>query len=215
MRKRSSILAVVLIIAGAGLAGSGRGADQEGTDKAAGSRKAARAEKAEARAARHRTEIDHMAQETLDELFADSDKAKELFGRAVGYAVFSNVKFSLGVSGGGGSGVAVDKATKKHTYMRMGTAGLSLGLGGQKYQLVFLFQDSKTFSSFVNKGWEANAQANAAAGTKGVNAETSFTDGLAVFQLTDKGLMLQADISGTKYWQSKRLNGKPAGKQHR
>ncbi len=31
-------------------------------------------------------------------------------------------------------------------------------------------------------------------------------NGLAVYQITDKGLMLQADISGTKNWKNKKLN---------
>ena len=59
---------------------------------------------------------------------------------------------------------------------------------------------------FVDKGWQADASANAVAGTKGANHGASFSHGLAVFQLTNKGLMAQADISGTKYWKSKKLN---------
>jgi hypothetical protein len=34
-----------------------------------------------------------------------------LYEESVGYAVFDNTKVAFGVSGGGGSGVAVDKAT--------------------------------------------------------------------------------------------------------
>ncbi len=157
-------------------------------------------------AGRKRAKIDAMASETLQELFSKSPKAQELYGKAYGYAVFSNLKISLGLTGGGGTGVAVNKSNETRTYMRMGTAGLNLGLGGQKYQLVFLFQDSKTFKDFVNKGWQADASASAVAGTAGVNAETTFTNGIALFQLTDGGLMLQADISGTKYWKSEKLN---------
>jgi hypothetical protein len=29
---------------------------------------------------------------------------------------------------------------------------------------------------------------------------------VAIFQLTHKGLMAQADVSGTKYWKHKKLN---------
>ena len=90
--------------------------------------------------------------------------------------------------------------------MKMATGGLNVGLGGQSYDLVFLFQDRPTFERFVDEGWEADASANAVAGPKGANAETSFRNGVAVFQMTRGGLMLQADISGTKYWASKKLN---------
>ncbi|MFQ5878158.1 MAG: YSC84-related protein [Acidobacteriota bacterium] len=158
------------------------------------------------RARAKRAEIDAMASETLERLFSKSRKSKELYARAYGYAVFDNLKISLGLTGGGGAGVAVHKASGRRIYMKMGTAGLNLGLGGQKYQVVFLFQDSKTFNSFVDKGWQADASASAVAGKAGVNAETTFTNGLAIFQLTEGGLMLQADISGTKYWKYKKLN---------
>jgi lipid-binding SYLF domain-containing protein len=156
--------------------------------------------------AAHRQEIDAEAKATLDRLFKESPKAKGLYDKAHGYAVFDNVKFAFGLSGGGGGGVAVDKKAGKRTYMKMGTAGLALGLGGQKYQVVFLFEDAKTFTNFVEKGWQAEAGATAAAGTAAAEAEATFMNGMAFYQLTESGLMLSADITGTKYWKNKKLN---------
>ena len=52
----------------------------------------------------------------------------------------------------------------------------------------------------------ATASANAVAGRAGANAEERFQNGLAVYTLTTASLMLQADLSGTKYWKSKKLN---------
>ncbi|HXH27747.1 MAG TPA: YSC84-related protein [Candidatus Polarisedimenticolia bacterium] len=153
-----------------------------------------------------REKIDAMAAEALKELFEKSDKAKELYKDSYGYAVFDNLKLSFGIAGGGGVGVAVNNSTKGRTYMKMGTAGVSLGLGGQKYQVVFLFQDKMTFDSFVNKGWEAGGSANAVAGKAGANAGATFINGMAIYQLTEGGLMLQADVSGTKYWKYDKLN---------
>jgi lipid-binding SYLF domain-containing protein len=121
--------------------------------------------------------------------------------------VFNNVKVAIGISGGGGSGVAVSKSGKR-IYMKMGTAGIGLGLGGQKYQVVFFFETDTALNSFVDKGWKAEGSAQAAAGDKGANAGASFTNGLAVYQLTDEGLMASVDISGTKYWKNDDLNKK-------
>jgi len=164
------------------------------------------AEEKTAKAGERRAKIDAMAEETLATLFSESPKAKELYGKAHGYAVFDNLKLSLFISGGGGVGVATTKGGGTRTYMKMGTAGLNIGLGGQKYQIVFLFQTRDGFDRFVDKGWQADAQANAVAGTAGANAAAAFKNGMAVFQITEAGLMLQADIAGTKYWQSKKLN---------
>ena len=161
---------------------------------------------AQSKAAEKRNKIDTVAKETLDRLFADSPHSKKLYKKAYGYAVFDNLKLSLMISAGGGRGVAVAKKSGTRTYMRMGTAGLNIGLGGQKYQVVFLFEEQQTFDNFVENGWEADANANAVLWKKGANAEATFRNGLAVYQLTGTGLMLQADIAGTKYWKNKKLN---------
>jgi len=153
-----------------------------------------------------RSEIDAMAGEALAELTKKNKNAGNLYESAYGYAVFDNLKIALGVSGGGGSGVAVAKDGSERTYMKMGTAGVGFGLGGQKYQVIFLFETEKAFRSFVDKGWKAEAGAQAAAGTEGVSAETTFHNGLAIYKITDKGLMASADVSGTKYWKNKKLN---------
>lgn len=156
---------------------------------------------------KQRTKIDADSEITLNELLEDNEKAQLLYDSAFGYATFNVVKISLAFTGGGGQGVAINKATGQRIYMRMGTGGLNLGLGGQVYQLVFMFEDKKTFDDFVNNGWEAGASANAVAGPAGLNAGASFINGVAVYQITEGGLMLQADISGTHYWRSK-LNRK-------
>lgn len=153
-----------------------------------------------------RAKINETADEALSALLASDSKAEELFQSAYGWAVFDNLKIAFGFSGGGGNGVAVNKQTGERTYMKMGTAGIGVGIGGQSYQVVFFFQDSRTFEQFVDKGWKADASAQAAAGTEGANATAGFVNGIAVWQMTDKGLMALADIAGTKYWKNKKLN---------
>ncbi|MCH8895902.1 MAG: hypothetical protein IH927_06540 [Proteobacteria bacterium] len=153
-----------------------------------------------------RAEIDAMAAATLKGLLKESSGAKRLYDESYAYAVFSNVKVSLFLTGGGGKGVSVVKASGKRTYMNMGLGGLNLGLGAHKYQVVFLFESEKVFEDFVEYGWTADASASAVAGVKGANAGTTFTHGMAIYSITDVGLMLTADITGTKYWKSKTLN---------
>jgi lipid-binding SYLF domain-containing protein len=153
-----------------------------------------------------RMKIDETAQEALNTLFATSPKAENLFEMSYGWAVFDNLKLAFGFSGGGGNGVAKVRVSGAKTYMKMGTAGIGVGLGVNKYQVVFLFQDSRTFNNFVEKGWQAEATASAVAGEAGAEAKTDFSNGMAIYQITDKGLMAHADIAGTKYWKNKKLN---------
>ena len=153
-----------------------------------------------------RMKIDETAQEALNTLFATSPKAENLFEMSYGWAVFDNLKLAFGFSGGGGNGVAKERVSGKKTYMKMGTAGIGVGLGVNKYQVVFFFQDSRTFENFVENGWQADATASAVAGQTGAEAKTDFSNGMAIYQITDTGLMALADIAGTKYWKNKKLN---------
>ena len=155
-----------------------------------------------------RQAIDEMANTTMDRLMSQSPQAKRLFDKSVGYAVFDNFKVAFLVSGGGGIGVAVERASRGRTYMKMGTAGIGVGLGGQSYGVFFLFADQETFRKFVERGWQADTTATAALWSKGAGADATFSHGLAVYQLTNKGLMAHVDISGTKYWKHRKLNAR-------
>lgn len=155
--------------------------------------------------AEKRAEIDAMAKQVLDEVLAKADGAKALRDKSHGWAAFDNTKVAVLVSGGGGRGVAVAKDGKR-TYMKMGTAGVGLGLGAQKYQVLFFFETKEKFDAFVESGWQGGAGAAAAAGTAGANAAATFTDGVAIFTITEKGLMANADVSGTKYSKNDKLN---------
>ena len=158
-------------------------------------------------AAEKRQSIDAMAEETLAELFRESSSAEKLYEEAYGYAVFSNLKFQFIVAGGGGKGVAVNKATGKRTYMNMGTGGVGLGIGGKKSSIVFLFEDERAFRRFVDNGWQADTQAGVAAGKAAADVESNFHNGLKYYQITKKGLIASADVSGTRYWEDDDLNG--------
>jgi lipid-binding SYLF domain-containing protein len=157
-------------------------------------------------AASKRAKIDETANKTKDDVLAANAKAKDLYAKSYGWAAFDNLKIAFGFSGGGGNGVAVVKKGDHRTYMKMGTAGIGLSLGAKKYQVLFLFQDKTTFDNFVEKGWQADASAGAQAGGEGAGVQTGFVNGIAVYQISDKGLMATADIAGTKYEKNDKLN---------
>ena len=153
-----------------------------------------------------RQEIDERARATLEKLTSTQPGARALYEQAAGYAVFTATKAGFIVTGGGGPGVAVDKASGRRTYMRMGTGGVGLGIGAQRYDLVILFETPAHVDRFIRGGWDASTTAQAAAGTDGVTVTSSFVGGVAFFQMTDRGLMAQADVSGTRFWAVEELN---------
>lgn len=128
-----------------------------------------------------------------------------------GYAVFSNVGINFVVfSAEGGIGLAHDNKTGKNTYMNMASGGVGFGLGLKDFKAVFLFENKKVFDNFVNYGWEANAQADAAIKYKeegkALNGAITVAPGIRLYKLTKSGLALQATIQGSKYWKDSDLN---------
>jgi lipid-binding SYLF domain-containing protein len=161
-----------------------------------------------------RTEIRQMVQDTLTRLYKAQPAAKAAVEKGYGYAVFSNTGVKILLAGSGkGKGLAVNNGTKQETFMKMLELQAGLGIGVKKFRVVFVFDNQKAFDSFVNSGWEFGGQTSAAAKTspeKGGSMEgaASVSEGVWMYQLTDKGLALEITAKGTKYSKDDDLNNK-------
>lgn len=155
-----------------------------------------------------RATIEQMHDQVLRDIYAISPGARSHVAESPGYAVFSNTQFKLFlVAAGGGFGVA--KSGGRPTYMKMGEAGVGLGLGVKDFRALFVFHTASAYRDFVEKGFVFSAEADAA-------AKASYTGGQAgggiplgdmtLYQVTDTGLALQATLKGTKFWRDPELN---------
>lgn len=147
----------------------------------------------------------------LQLLYKHAPEAKAMIANSYGYATFTNVGINLILlSAEGGHGVAHVNGTGKNTYMNMASGGVGFGLGVKDFRAIFIFENKTVFDQFVNEGWEANAQADAAAklSDKGAayGAAITVAPGIRLYKLTENGLALQATIQGTKYWKDSELN---------
>jgi lipid-binding SYLF domain-containing protein len=157
-------------------------------------------------------DIRKMSQDTLDRLYKADAKAKDAVEKGYGYACFSNmgVKILFGGSGNG-KGMAINNKTKAETFMKMFEVQAGLGMGVKKFRVVFVFDNEKAFNDFVNSGWEFGGQSSAAAKTspeKGgaMQGAASVSDGVWMYQMTDKGLALEITAKSTKYSKDDDLN---------
>ena len=158
-----------------------------------------------------RADIRKTSQSILDQLYKTRPSARGAVKAAAGYAVFSNFGMKIFFAGGGtGSGLAVDNATGRETFMKMVEVQAGLGLGVKKFRQVFVFETAAAMQSFVESGWEFGGQATAAAtdGKKGgaYQGALSVMPGVWVYQLTDKGLAVELTGKGTKYYKNTDLN---------
>jgi lipid-binding SYLF domain-containing protein len=155
--------------------------------------------------AERRQEILDMSKSAITALSKDAS-AKELIDDSYGHAVFDTTKGGFIVTGAGGTGVAMRKNGANPVYMHMGSGGVGLGAGLENYKFIVLFENEEVYERFIDGEWSAGATAQAAAGRDGAAVVGKFVNGVAVYHITDKGLIAQADVSGVRFWPSDRLN---------
>jgi lipid-binding SYLF domain-containing protein len=156
-------------------------------------------------------EIRKMRTDTLARLYKAHPQAKSAVERGAGYAVFSDLSVKILLAGSGkGKGMAVNNKSKQETFMKMLELQAGLGAGVKKFRVVFVFENEKAFDGFVNSGWEFGGQSTVAAkaGDKGGSfaGAASVSDGVWMYQLTDKGLAAEITLKSSKYYKDDDLN---------
>ena len=151
------------------------------------------------------------ADETLQRLYKQHPSAQAAIKKAVGYAVFNNGGAKILIAGGGrGKGIAVENATRKVTYMKMREIQAGLGMGIKKFSVIFVFATKRAFDNFIDGNWEFGGQTTAAAktGSGGGSLEGAgvVSEGVWMYQMTDKGVALELTAKSTKYSKDDDLN---------
>ena len=155
--------------------------------------------------------IREMAQDTLQRLYQADPKTKAAIANAAGYAVFSDLGVKILVAGSGkGHGIAVNNQSKQETFMKLLELQAGLGVGVEKFKVIFVFDTEKAFDHFINSGWEFGGQSTVAAksGDKGggIAGAVSVSEGVWMYQLTDKGIAADITVKSSKYYKDDDLN---------
>jgi lipid-binding SYLF domain-containing protein len=158
-----------------------------------------------------KADIRNMTKETLARLYKVKPSAKKAVSNSAGYAVFSNFGLKIFVAGTGtGKGIIIDNKTQKETFMKMVELQAGIGIGIKKFRLVWVFENHKDVTEFMNSGWEFGGQTSAAAKLSDEGGAfagaISVSPGIWLYQLTDDGLALELTGKGTKYYKDDDLN---------
>lgn len=177
----------------------------------AGSPPQARAGAPSAEVAKKRDERRKLRDETLEKLYADKPEVRDEIAKAEGYAVFDGTQLNLVLYvGASGSGILVDNKAGTETFMVMKRAGTGPGVGYKGYRQIMVFKTRALFDQFRTVGADVSASADATAkvGGKGssFDGSVSFNPQLSVYQITDRGLLLQANWGGVAYYPDSELN---------
>jgi len=153
-------------------------------------------------------------------VFKDSPTVAKFFKNSYGFAVYPTIGkagFVIGGSYGKGQVYRGGKVTGKSKVIE-GTIGFQIG--GQAFSQIVFLEDKRAYDEFTSGNFEfgataqavaitagaqaqagtAGKSAGASAGPKtGVQAETKYHKGMAVFVHTKGGLMGEASVGGQKF----------------
>lgn len=155
--------------------------------------------------------INELHDKTLAKLYEKYPHARRVINECYAYATLSNsgVKV-LFVGSSHGRGVAINNRTGERVYLRMKELSAGLGLGAKEYDLVFLLNTREAWDNFIigKTRFGASAEASANDGVTGGSIEGAeyVAPGVWLFQMTTKGLALEATLKGTKIYKDKKLN---------
>jgi lipid-binding SYLF domain-containing protein len=132
--------------------------------------------------------------------FTKTDPSIQKFiDESAGYAIFPNVgKGGLVVGGAHGKGLLYEKgAVTGNTSMSQASIGAQAG--GQSFAEIIFFETQTAVTDFKAGKFEMGADVSAVAAAQGAAKSAKYKDGVAVFTLPKKGLMVQASVGGQKF----------------
>ena len=158
-----------------------------------------------------RTEINALNDKALKNLYAKFPNAERVINDCYAYATLSNTGIKLGIFGDAhGRGLAVNNDTGERVYLKMNEQSAGIGLGVKEYDLIFVISTREAWNDFLAGKIQFAASADVAAnsGTKGASLEgaTYAAPGVWVYQMTTKGIAVEATLKGMKIWRDKKLS---------
>lgn len=159
-----------------------------------------------------RKELRALAVEALEQLYWLEPQARAVLEAAEGHAVFRDFGMKLMVGGSGsGRGIAIERETRRYTFMKMFELQAGLGVSVRKYRQVWVFERAADLADFVNAGWELRGQSVASAQLAGRGGELhsgslSIRQGVWLYQMNDDGLALDLTLKGARYYPDRKLN---------
>lgn len=146
-----------------------------------------------------RDELGEKVQTAIDLALQEDPGLSAFFAGAVGYAVFPTVgRGAVGVGGAYGKGELYERG-QLAGYCTLSQATIGLALGGQRYTQFIFFETEAALDQFKSGNFAFAAQVSAVALRSGASANARYTDGVAVFTMSEAGLMYEASIGGQKF----------------
>jgi lipid-binding SYLF domain-containing protein len=121
------------------------------------------------------------------------------FEKSYGYAVLPKVlKGGVWIGGAHGKGEVFEQNVVVG-YCSMSQATLGFTFGGESFSEIIFFRDKEDLDRFKSGDFTFSAQVTGVALSAGAAAKADYKAGMAVFVMTDVGLMIDASLGGQKF----------------
>ena len=146
-----------------------------------------------------KTVLSAEVQEAVAVMKAKDPSIDGYFAKSYGYAVLPKVfKGAFLVGGAHGKG-EVFELGKRVGYCSMSQATLGFSFGGEYFREIVFFRDKEDLDKFKPDEYTFSAQVAGVALSAGAAAKADYKAGMAVFIMTDTGLMVDASLGGQKF----------------
>jgi lipid-binding SYLF domain-containing protein len=137
--------------------------------------------------------------EAIAALKAKDPTIERFFNKSYGYAVLPKVfKGAFWLGGAYGRGQVYERS-RMLGYCSMSQATLGFSFGGEYFREIIFFREKTDLHRFLREEFTFSAQVSGVALTAGAAAKADYKDGMAVFVLPHKGLMVDASLGGQKF----------------
>ncbi len=124
---------------------------------------------------------------------------QKFIDESAAYAIFPSVgKGGFVVGGARGKGLLYEKGSLTGQ-TTMTQASIGAQAGGQSFAEIIFFETPSAVSDFKDGKFEMGADISAVVAAQGAAKSVKYKNGVAVFTLPLKGLMVQASVGGQKF----------------
>ena len=122
------------------------------------------------------------------------------FDNCVGYAAIPEIgKGGVILGGAYGKGQLFDRQGRLTGYCDVSQGSIGAQIGGQSFGEVVFFETESAMADFKGGKFALAAQASAVALASGAGAAAKYDNGVAIFIVNPKGLMLEASVGGQQF----------------
>ncbi len=137
--------------------------------------------------------------QAIAEFKAKDPGIERFFRDSEGYAVLPKVGKGAFIVGGAWGQGEVYRKGELIGYTSLSQASIGASLGGESFREIIFFRTNADLEVFMTGEFTFSAQATAVALDAGAAAKADYRDGMAIFIIADKGLMIDASIGGQKF----------------